>query len=163
MKFVNTIGKLRNTLFVLLSLCVVLSVISCIRDVEEEQRGIITYVFKNDSGHSLSIEISEATGSVDKDTRKPLILKKVISLDIPKGATAYQDIVGELATPVMDFYACSIVFDDGKKLEYSKETIDDTIVDRVNPLSYIAYEHNYAVSQMTSTFTITEDHYLSAE
>ena len=63
----------------------------------------------------------------------------------------------------MDFYTCSIVFDDGKKLEYSKETIDDTIADRTSPLSIMAYEYNNVGSQQTYTFTIKESHYLSAE
>ena len=154
---------MKNALFILLSLCIAFCVTSCKRDVDEDLRGIITYVFKNNSGHSLSIEISEASGVVDKNTRKPFSLKKVISLDIPQGASAYRDIVGWLGTPVIDFYACSIVFDDGKKLEYSKETIDDTIADRTSPLSIMAYEHNSVGSQQTYTFTITESHYLSAE
>ena len=143
--------SMKNILFILLSFCIVLCAVSCVHDVEEERRGIITYVFKNDSGHSLSIEISKATGT------------KVISLDIPQGASAYQDIVDWLTAPVMDFYACSIVFDDGKHLEYSKETVNDIIADRTNPLSYMAYEHNLVGSQRTCTFTITESHYQSAE
>ena len=129
---------MKNKLFILLSLCIVFCAASCERDVEEERSGIITYVFKNDSGHSLSIEIS--------------------------GTSAYQDIMsGFLSLAVMDFYTCSIVFDDGKKLEYSKETIDDTIADRTSPLSIMAYDYNNVGSQQTYTFTITESHYLSAE
>ena len=155
---------MKNILFILLSLCIVFCAASCERDVEEERSGIITYVFKNDSGHSLSIEISEAKGVIDKETRKPSGLNKIISLEIPKGTSAYQDIMsGFLSLAVMDFYTCSIVFDDGKKLEYSKETIDDTIADRTSPLSIMAYEYNNVGSQQTYTFTITESHYLSAE
>ena len=132
---------MKNILFILLSSCIVFCATSCERDVEEERSGIITYVFKNDSGHSLSIEISEAKGEINKETRKPSSFKKIISLDIPKGTSAYQDIMsGFLSLAVMDFYTCSIVFDDGKKLEYSKETIDDTIADRTSPLSIMAYE-----------------------
>ena len=146
---------MKNILFILLSLCIVFCAASCERDVEEERSGIITYV---------SIEISEAKGVIDKETRKPSGLKKIISLDIPKGTSAYQDIMsGFLSLAVMDFYTCSIVFDDGKKLEYSKETIDDTIADRTSPLSIMAYEYNNVGSQQTYTFTITESHYLSAE
>lgn len=154
---------MKNTLLILLSLSIVLCAVSCVHDVEENRYGIVTYIFKNDSGHSLSIEISKATGAVDKDTQKPISLKKVLFLDVPKGTTAYQDVVEEPSIPVMDFYACSIVFDDGKHLEYSKETINDIVADRTNPLSYMAYEHNLVDSQRTCTFTITESHYQSAE
>lgn len=153
---------MKNILFILLSSCIVFCATSCERE-GEERMGIITYVFKNDSGHSLSIEISEAKGEIDKETRKPSSFKKIISLDIPQGTSAYQDIRGRVSFPIMDFYTCSIVFDDGKKLEYSKETIDDVVADRSNPLSVMAYEHNSVGSQQTYTFTITESHYLSAE
>ena len=105
---------MKNILFILLSLCIVFCAASCERDVEEDRSGIITYVFKNDSGHSLSIEISEAKGVIDKETRKPSGLKKIISLEIPKGTSAYQDIMsGFLSLAVLDFYTCSNVFDDG--------------------------------------------------
>ena len=153
---------MKNVLFILLSFCIVFCVTSC-EPEGEELMGIITYVFKNDSGHSLSIEISEAKGEIDEETRKPSILKKIISLDIPQGTSAYQDIRGWISFPIMDFYSCSIVFDDGKKLEYSKETIDDVVADRSNPLSVMAYEHNSVGSQQTYTFTITESHYQLAE
>ena len=143
-------------------ICLLIGLVSCDRTVDPDFDVFYTCAINNVSNHSLSISYYDFAG-VDKETRRPVKTKEVFSLEVPPRKTLYKSVYAGVDAPILHFYSCTIVFDDGRKLEYSKTSVDDNIISSINPLSVKAYDCSAVDGVSIYTFTITNEHYSAAE